>query len=306
MKARAFQAGALTALAFGGLSLVATAQAAGVNGTTINAVKTMDICDTGTTVDGIPQWRYSGEISVANGGAVTTTGLNLYDAIQNKIGSGQFADVTGLNQTVVSKASETPVNLLPNTQQTFAYNIQGKWLPLGGIRNRVKVTITNHSKYIGQDFGPEPKFTWAGTDVTGANKPPLCQPQDGGGDSGCTLTQGYWKTHTESWPTPYLPSATFYLSGMSWIDTFNTSPNGNGYYILAHQFMAAKLNLANGASAPTSIQAALGDAEAFLTANTPASCNQSNFNCNQQKATAAVLDDYNNGVYAGGPPHCGG
>jgi hypothetical protein len=285
------------------LALTGPGQAAGVNGTTLSGYKTIDICDTGTNLGGIPQWRYSGEISVANGGAVATTGLNIYDAIQNKVGAGQFADVPGLNQTVVNKGSETPVNLLPNTQQTFQYSIQGKWLPLGPIRNRAKITITNHSGYLNRDFGPEPKATWSGTDATGANKPELCD--NGDGDEGCTLTQGYWKNHTP-WPSPYDPDAPFYLSGSTWMGVFNTTPGGSGYYILAHQFMAAELNVANGAGTPSGVQAALNDAQAFFAANTPAVCTPQNFNCNQQKATAKVLDDYNNGVYAGGPPHCGG
>lgn len=295
-------ASALALLA--GLAVATPGHAAGVNGTTLSGYKTIDICDTGTTLNGIPQWRYSGEISVANGGAVTTQNLNIYDAIQNKTGSGKFADVVGLSQLVVDKNSPTPVNLLPYTQQTFNYNIQGKWLPYGPIRNRAKITITNHSGYLGQPFGPEPKATWGGTDPTGANKPKLCDT--GGGDSGCTLTQGYWKNHTSNWPSPYSPSATFYLSGQTWLEVFNTSPNGSGYYILAVQFMAAKLNIANGAGAPASILTALSDSETFFLNNTPASCTAANFNCNQQKATAAVLDDYNNGIYNGGPPHCGG
>lgn len=279
--------------------------AAGSNGTTLSGYKTIDICDTGTTLNGVPQWRYSGEISVANGGAVTTRGLNIYDAIQNKTGSGKFMDVTGLNQLVVDKNSATPVNLLPRTQQTFQYNIQGKWLPLGPIRNRATITITNHSGYLNRNFGPEPKATWSGTDVnTGANQPALCDSDDGG--DGCTLTQDYWKNHTGEWPSPYSPAAAFYLSGQNWADVFATSPNGSGYYILAHQFMAAKLNIANGAGTPSGILTALGDAESFFTTSTPASCTTQNFNCNQQKATAAVLDDYNNGTYVGGPPHCGG
>ena len=68
----------------------------------------------------------------------------------------------------------------------------------------------------------------------------------------------------------------------------------------------ARAGGANRAGTPAGILTDSGDAEAFFMANTQDSCTPQNFNCNQQKATAAVLDDYNNGVYLGGPPHCGG
>ncbi|WP_170233691.1 hypothetical protein [Ornithinimicrobium humiphilum] len=58
--------------------------------------------------------------------------------------------------------------------------------------------------------------------------------------TGCTLTQGYWKTHSEKGPAPYdetwamLPNGadtTFFLSGKSWHEVFNTPPAGNSYLL---------------------------------------------------------------------------
>ena len=87
--------------------------------------------------------------------------------------------------------------------------------------------------------------------------------------TGCTLTQGYWKTHSILGPTPfddawnnvpadpYAPAVTgiaenllFFHSGQTWYEVFWTAPKGgNAYYILAHQYEAAVLNYLSGADA---------------------------------------------------------
>jgi hypothetical protein len=59
----------------------------------------------------------------------------------------------------------------------------------------------------------------------------------------CTFGAGYWKAQTSAWPARFDPGATFYTSGKSWIDVLSTPPEGDVYYILARQFIAAALNL---------------------------------------------------------------
>lgn len=56
----------------------------------------------------------------------------------------------------------------------------------------------------------------------------------------------------------------FYSSGATWYQVFWTPPKGNSYYNLAHQYMAAELNLLNGASAGADVQAAMTQAEALF------------------------------------------
>lgn len=98
---------------------------------------------------------------------------------------------------------------------------------------------------------------------------------------GCTLTPGYWKTHSNFGPAPYDENwlkvgdpldfdwpllgidevcdgtpedascgedTPFFLSGASWHDALWTPPAGNAYYIAAHAYIAATLNFLNGAS----------------------------------------------------------
>ena len=88
-------------------------------------------------------------------------------------------------------------------------------------------------------------------------------------DGGCTLTQGYWKTHSTygpaskpdaTWnllPGGAGPNTVFFLSGASWYQVFWTAPAGNAYYNLADQYMAARLNILDGASAPASVSDAI-------------------------------------------------
>jgi SdrD B-like domain/Prealbumin-like fold domain len=97
----------------------------------------------------------------------------------------------------------------------------------------------------------------------------------------CSLTQGYWKTHNnsfkggapadENWFNIGVlgENKTFYLSGTTWFNVFWTAPKGNVYYNLAHQYMAAKLNVLNGATNST-INAQITTAETLLNTYTPA------------------------------------
>ena len=144
---------------------------------------------------------------------------------------------------------------------------------------------------------------------------------------GCTLTQGYWKTHSIRGPAPFddnwnnipaLPYApgtwggtaentVFFFSGQTWYQVFWTPPSGgNAYYQLAHQYEAAVLNILNGAD-PSAVTATLNSALAlFLNpANTPTSIGKlkgSDPLRAQFIALAGILGSYNTGTI--GPGHC--
>lgn len=129
---------------------------------------------------------------------------------------------------------------------------------------------------------------------------------------GCTLTPGYWKTHSEFGPAPYdatwaeLPqgaSTPFFLSGKTYHQVLWTPPaGGNAYYILAHAYIAAKLNKLNGADF-TDAQAAFDAATTVFDTYTPAQIGALRGAArNPIVALAQTLDDYNNGLI--GPGHC--
>lgn len=133
------------------------------------------------------------------------------------------------------------------------------------------------------------------------------------GESGCTLTPGYWKTHSIYGPAPYDATwamigedTPFFLSGMSFYNVLWTEPSGgNAYYILAHAYIAARLNVLNGASVPADVAAVLGEATDLFGLHTPAFIGGLRGRDSLRKAFVAmaeILDDYNNGV--SGPGHC--
>lgn len=130
---------------------------------------------------------------------------------------------------------------------------------------------------------------------------------------GCTVTLGYWKTHSSKGPAPYdnawlnigpLGEDTpFFVSGQTWYQVFWTSPKkGNANYILAHQYMAAKLNILAGASSTPAVDAAITGSEAYFATVTNLNNAPTGSTRTQLLAWADLLDDYNNGVI--GPGHC--
>lgn len=121
----------------------------------------------------------------------------------------------------------------------------------------------------------------------------------------CVRTQGYWSNKPNVvWPKPYSRGAKFFASSYTWQGILDAPPaGGNGYVILAHRYIAAVLNRASGASAPPSVQAVIDKATAYFKSGAlPEHCGGSL--CQTQKDWAAILDAYNNGQVAGGPPKC--
>ncbi len=123
--------------------------------------------------------------------------------------------------------------------------------------------------------------------------------------TGCVRTQGYWGNKPNvQWPAPYSRTATFFSSGLTWQAILDTPPaGGNGYIILAHQYIAAVLNRAAGASVPSALQTVLNQATAYFNSGAdPSDCGGAS--CQTQKEWAQILDAYNNGNYAGAPSSC--
>ena len=271
------------------LSMAVPAWAAGQNGTTLAAVKTLGIC----TVDE-STWRYFGEVAIWNEGAVATSGLLVEDHIQNKVAAGQFQNTPyAVTFSPPANNSIIPAGTIQGTATVFKYSVEGAALD-GEIRNSAKVTILNHSGSLGVPKGPEVKATWTG------GTPPACEEPDG-----CAYSQGYWGNKPGvQWPTPYARTAEFYLSGKTWQGVMDSPANVNGgYYILAYQFIAATLNNANGASLPSGVGTILDQASAWFSSNSPTVCSAKG-SCGIQKDWAKILESYNLGTYPEGPQHC--
>jgi hypothetical protein len=119
-------------------------------------------------------------------------------------------------------------------------------------------------------------------------------------DVGCTYTQGWYKNPKHVWPGP-TTRGTAFDGGASYESVLNTPPKGNVYYILAHQYIAALLNIEGGASS-SDITQELSDAADYFADATVASPLPAGWTKEEVTALAAALDDFNNGVT--GPGHC--
>lgn len=261
-------------------------------GATLQASKTLDICTVNDTT-----WRYSGVVSVWNQGATATQGLQILDHIQNKLSGPIWTD--RYFPIVATNGLEVPAFTPEEQALVFPYSTDASPLP-GDIRNVADVTILNHAGHITSPptrFGPSPKATYTGT-----KPPPACAIP-----CGCTYTRGYWGSKPGVvWPAPYDRGALFYNSGLTWQTVLTTSAGGNGYYILGAQFIAATLNVANGACQPSGIKDLLAQAQSWFTSvSNPAAACPTASSCGLQKTWAGTLDTYNNGLYPGGPSHCG-
>jgi hypothetical protein len=134
------------------------------------------------------------------------------------------------------------------------------------------------------------------------------------GEGGCTLTQGYWKTHSQHGPAPYdetwakLPSGadTLFLdqeSPWTWYVVFWTPPQkGNAYLILAHQYEAAILNLLNGAEGTPELGGVLNEAKELLEEYGPENPPKKGPDRKLALELATYLAEYNEGLI--GPGHC--
>ena len=132
---------------------------------------------------------------------------------------------------------------------------------------------------------------------------------------GCTLTPGYWMTHSHTGNAPYDETwdlltngeyTSFFLSGKSYIETLNTSPAGNAYFILSFAYIAAELNFLNEAGSIPEVNAAFAAATVLFQTYTPAQVAAMKGNNAVRKQfvdLAKILDNYNNGLI--GPGHCG-
>ena len=124
----------------------------------------------------------------------------------------------------------------------------------------------------------------------------LPPPPPGGG---CTYTQGFWKNHFDVWPVDGLNLGGVEYTNVQLLNILNTAVKGDKSLSLAHQLIAAKLNVANGAD-PSEIAGAIADADAWLAAHGGVGSGQKKWDGGEPIKDA--LDAYNNGWI--GPGHC--
>jgi hypothetical protein len=177
----------------------------------------------------------------------------------------------------------------PDVPKTFNYS---RWI--GPYAVCGDYTVENTASFVTNTTGTTGSDSW----TVNINVP--C--------GGCTLTPGYWKTHSKYGPAPYDATwallgedTPFFLSGKTYYQVLWTPPEGNAYYILANAYIAAKLNILNGATSTPEVDAAIAWAEDFFDGRLPWMPMLKKTR-NEAISYAYLLDQYNNGYI--GPGHC--
>jgi hypothetical protein len=127
----------------------------------------------------------------------------------------------------------------------------------------------------------------------------------------CTLTQGYWKTHgpagcvtgnnTNTWPTTSLMLGSVSYTDLQLCSILNKPAAGNGLIALAHQLIAAKLNVAKGANG-TDAASAIAAADALIGTLVVPPVGTGYLHPSLTGALTTTLAQYNEGLT--GPGHC--
>jgi hypothetical protein len=132
----------------------------------------------------------------------------------------------------------------------------------------------------------------------------------GHGDT-CTFTQGYWKTHGPAgcnpsgglnvWPVTSLTLGTVTYTASQLCSIFNTPAAGNGLIALAHQLIAAKLNVAAGADA-TAVASYIAAADSLIGGLVIPPVGSGSLAPSATSTLTGNLAGYNEGAI--GPGHC--
>jgi hypothetical protein len=116
----------------------------------------------------------------------------------------------------------------------------------------------------------------------------------------CTLTQGYWKNHPDTWPIESLMLGSIEYNREQLIAILQMPVSGNGILSLARQLIAAKLNLASGVHAGP-IGAAVAMADAMIGAAILPPFGYGHLDPGQVSEVVMALDAFNNGQAGAGP-----
>ena len=128
---------------------------------------------------------------------------------------------------------------------------------------------------------------------------------------GCTFTQGFWKTHgplgcvtgnnTNVWPVTSLALGNTTYDDTQLCAIFNTPGGGNGLISLAHQLIAAKLNVVNGANG-ADIADVINSADALIGGLVVPPIGSGSLSSGATSTLVTTLTSFNEGLI--GPGHC--
>jgi hypothetical protein len=113
--------------------------------------------------------------------------------------------------------------------------------------------------------------------------------------SGCAFSQGFWKNHPQAWPVTQVQLGNVTYTQDQLLSILHQPVRGNGLLILAHQEIATKLNIANGADGSCVAQT-LADADALIGDLVVPPVGDGYVPPRDASPLADVLDQYNEGM----------
>lgn len=186
---------------------------------------------------------------------------------------------------------------------SYQVKVLSSTLPAGVI----SATATQAGGNTALDSNPNPSLATLGSSTTD-----LTHDFGFKGGNACNGTQGYWKNHATgkkaAWPVTGVNLGTQYYTMSQMLSLWNMSVTGNATINLAHQLMAAKLNLYNGGRLGTMTPAVAGGSPTILSWVDEADrlIGSTRVPFNVDSATGArmlevkdQLDRYNNGQLTG-------
>lgn len=117
--------------------------------------------------------------------------------------------------------------------------------------------------------------------------------------SACILTQGYWKNHEQNWAVMEVALGSRVYSQAELLSIFNEPVQGNGLISLAHQLIAAKLNISNSGDATVVINA-IESADALIGDLVVPPVGSGYLSPSSTSGLTQILDNWNNQVTGSG------
>jgi len=120
--------------------------------------------------------------------------------------------------------------------------------------------------------------------------------------NGCAFfTQGYWKNHPDAWPLDTLTLGTVTYSKDQLLLILRRPVRGNGLVALAHQLIAAKLNVAlneqAGFTIPDSVQDLIRSADSLIGQLVVPPVGTGWLHPSVTSELVMALDEFNEGAY---------
>jgi hypothetical protein len=170
----------------------------------------------------------------------------------------------------------------------------GKLFDETGIATDDAGELVDSQQYVfhvmARGWGTSPASDFSPTFLTGTTA-----------SNNCTYTQGYWKNHSSAWPVSTLKLGNVTYTKAQLLSIFGQPAQGNGLTILAHQLIAAKLNIAYGASSAL-VASTIAPSDAAIGNLVCPPIGSGYLSPGSTNAWSTTLDNYNNGQL--GPGHC--